>query len=154
VLDARDDPDLLVIARTDAIASAGEEEAIGRAVAFAEAGADVVFVEAPGTLELIERLPGAIPAPLLINVVEGGRTPQLGLDELGRLGYRIVLYANTALRLAALAVQEGLAQLRREGSSASLANRLLPWDERQRLVDLNGYRERAARYAGGGEVLT
>jgi 2-methylisocitrate lyase-like PEP mutase family enzyme len=146
VLDARSDPELLVIARTDAIASFGEEEAIERGVAYAEAGADVVFIEAPRTRELIERLPSAIRAPLLINVVEGGRTPQLSVAELGRLGYRIVLYANSALRLAARAVQEGLTVLRREGSSASLADRLLPWDERQRLVDLNGYRELAARY--------
>jgi 2-methylisocitrate lyase-like PEP mutase family enzyme len=149
VLDARGDPELLVIARTDALASAGEDEAVARGIAYAEAGADVVFVEAPRTRDLIERLPAAIPAPLLINVVEGGKTPQLSTDELGRLGYRIVLYANTALRLAALAVQQGLAVLRREGTSISLADRLLPWDERQRLVDLNGYRELAARYAQG-----
>jgi 2-methylisocitrate lyase-like PEP mutase family enzyme len=72
-------------------------------------------------------------------------------DELGRLGYRIVLYANTAMRPAARAMQEGLAVLRREGTSASPMDRPLLRDERQRLVDLNGYRELAARY--GEETL-
>jgi 2-methylisocitrate lyase-like PEP mutase family enzyme len=148
VLDARTDDELVVIARTDALASAGEQEAIERGIAYAEAGADVVFVEAPRTLEQLARLPAAIPAPLLVNIVEGGRTPQLTSAELGELGYRIVLFANTGLRLAARAVQDGLAILRREGSSASLVDRLLPWDERQRLVGLDDYRAMAHRYAG------
>jgi len=154
VLDARSDLDLLVIARTDALASAGEDEAIDRGTAYALAGADVVFVEAPRTRATLERLPGAIPAPLLVNIVEGGRTPQLSVAELGEMGYRIVLFANTGLRLAARAVQEGLAVLRREGSSASLADRLLPWDERQRLVRLATYRELARRYgSAAGQAL-
>ncbi|MEX2547987.1 MAG: isocitrate lyase/PEP mutase family protein [Chloroflexota bacterium] len=147
VLDARRDQDLVVIARTDALASLGVDEAIERGRAYAEAGADVVFVEAPPSREVLQRLPAEIPAPLLANVVEGGRTPELSAAELGALGYRIVLFANTALRLAARAVQEGLAVLRRDGTSGSLADRLLPWDERQRLVGLGEYRVLAERYA-------
>ena len=147
VLDARRDPDLVVIARTDALASLGIDEAIARGRAFADAGADVVFVEAPPSRAALERLPREITAPLLVNVVEGGRTPELAAADFGRLGYRVVLFANTALRLAALAVQQGLAELRREGSSRSLADRLLPWDERQRLVGLDDYRALADRYA-------
>jgi 2-methylisocitrate lyase-like PEP mutase family enzyme len=147
VLDARRDEDVVVIARTDAIGSLGVDEAIDRGRANAEAGADVVFVEAPPSRAVLERLPREIAAPLLVNVVEGGRTPQLSVAELGALGYRIVLFANTALRLAARAVREGLAELRASGSSAALLDRLLPWDERQRLVGLPEYRALADRYA-------
>lgn len=147
VLDARVNPDLIVIARTDAVASRGVDEAIERGQRYAEAGADVVFVEAPVDRATVERLPREIRAPLLVNVVEGGRTPPLSVSELRELGYRIVLFANTALRLAALAVQEGFAVLRRDGSSAALVDRLLEWDERQRLVGLDDYRALADRYA-------
>jgi 2-methylisocitrate lyase-like PEP mutase family enzyme len=97
---------------------------------------------------LLERLPRAIDVPLLVNVVEGGKTPTLSVAEFGALGYRVVLFANTALRAGALAIQEALAVLKLEGSSQSIVGRLLPWDERQRLVGLHDYRERAARYAG------
>jgi 2-methylisocitrate lyase-like PEP mutase family enzyme len=148
VLDARRDPDLLVIARTDALASLGEAEAIERGAAYAEAGADVVFVEAPRTLDQLERLPAAISAPLLINVVEGGRSPQLDLAAYGAMGYRIVLYANTALRAAASATRDTFEALRRDGTSAALTERILSWDDRQRLVGLPEYRRLAARYAG------
>jgi 2-methylisocitrate lyase-like PEP mutase family enzyme len=92
-------------------------------------------------------LPAEIGAPLLVNVVEGGRTPQLSVSELGALGYRIVLFANTALRLSAFAIQRGLAVLRRDGSSAALGDELLDWDERQRLVGLGDYLAAADRYA-------
>jgi 2-methylisocitrate lyase-like PEP mutase family enzyme len=147
VLDARTDARMIVIARTDAIASLGVDAAIERARAYAQAGADVVFVEAPPDVDTLRRLPAEIDAPLLVNVVEGGRTPELSVTELGELGYRIVLFANTALRLAAHAVGDGLAVLRREGSSRALADRLLSWDERQRLVGLDEYRALAQRYA-------
>jgi 2-methylisocitrate lyase-like PEP mutase family enzyme len=147
VLDARRDSNVVVIARTDAIASHGVDEAIDRGQRYADAGADVVFVEAPPDRATLERLPGDIRAPVLINVVEGGRTPELSVSELGALGYRVVLFANTALRLAAFAAQEGLAVLRRDGTSATLSGRLLDWDERQRLVGLGEHRALADRYA-------
>ncbi|MEO6350908.1 MAG: oxaloacetate decarboxylase [Candidatus Limnocylindrales bacterium] len=147
VLDARSDSDLVVIARTDSLASRGVDDAIERGHAFVDAGADVVFVEAPPSREILERLPTLIPAPLLANVVEGGRTPELSAAELGAAGYRIILFANTALRLAAHAIRDGLTVLRRDGTSRTLHDRLLPWDERQRLVGLDDYRALAERYA-------
>ena len=147
VLDARLDSNLVVIARTDAIASHGLDEAISRGRAYAAAGADVVFIEAPRNREELERLPREIEVPLLVNVVEGGKTPELSVAELGSLGYRIVLFANTALRLGVRAVQEGLAVLRADGSSRAVSDRLLPWDERQRLVGLADFRALAERYA-------
>lgn len=150
VLDARLDPSLVVIARTDAIQAGGVEEAIARGCAYAAAGADVIFVEAPPTRAVLEDLPRRISAPLLANMVEGGRTPLLDAGSLGHMGYRLVLFANTALRAGALAVREAFSVLRRDGASKAITARLLPWDERQRLVGLPQLEAMAERYAGSG----
>jgi 2-methylisocitrate lyase-like PEP mutase family enzyme len=147
VLDGRRDAATVVIARTDALAVDGAEAAIERANLYAELGADLVFVEAPPTRELLAELPHRIDAPLVVNMVEGGITPLLSLDELGALGYRVVLYANTALRASMFAIQSALATLRAEGSSRSLSDRLMSWDERQRLVGKPAIDELEARYA-------
>jgi 2-methylisocitrate lyase-like PEP mutase family enzyme len=147
VLDARRDPDLVVIARTDAIASGGLDDAVERARRYAAAGADLVFVEAPTTLEALRELPRLVGAPLLANMVEGGRTPLLDARALGALGYRMVLFANTALRAGTLAVREALTALHRDGGSAAVLDRLLPFPERQRLVGLPHYEALAERYA-------
>jgi 2-methylisocitrate lyase-like PEP mutase family enzyme len=147
VLDARRDPDLVVIARTDAFASGGLDDAVERGRAYAAAGADLVFVEAPTTLEALRELPRLVGAPLLANMVEGGRTPLLDAPALGAMGYRVVLFANTALRAGTLAVREALTALRRDGGSAAVLDRLLPFPERQRLVGLPHYQALAERYA-------
>lgn len=147
VLDARTDQSLVVIARTDAIRASGVEEAVERGCAYAQAGADVVFVEAPPSRAVLEDLPRRIRAPLLANMVEGGQTPLLDAGSLGRMGYRLVLFANTALRAGALAVREALGVLRRDGGSEAVLDRLLPWDERQRLVGLPQLEAMAERYA-------
>lgn len=136
VLDARSDESLVVVARTDARASDGLAAAVERALAFVEAGADVIFVEAPRTREEFAELPRRIPAPLLANMVEGGRSPLLTVAELGALGYCAVLFANTALRIAAAAVREALGDLRRTGDASALVDRMLSWEERQLLVGL------------------
>lgn len=146
VLDARRDAATVVIARTDAIASEGLDAAIERANAYAEAGADLVFVEAPRTRDELEALPRRVNAPLLVNMVEGGLTPLLDLDELAALGYRVVLYANTALRAGMLATQEALGRLRQDGGSAAFRERLVSWEERQRLVGTEELRGLEARY--------
>ena len=145
-LDARRGAGLVVIARTDAIAVEGFEAAVERACAYAEAGADLAFVEAPESLEQLAALPGRIPVPLVANVVEGGLTPPLGAAELGVLGYRVVLFANTALRAAALAVRDVLGELRQSGDSRGFSDRLLPWSERQALVGLPELEALEARY--------
>jgi 2-methylisocitrate lyase-like PEP mutase family enzyme len=147
VLDARRDADTVVIARTDAIAVEGAEQAIERANLYAELGADLVFVEAPPTRELLAELPRRIDAPLVANMVEGGLTPIHSLDELAAMGYRVVLYANTALRVGMLAVQSALGILRSEGSSRSLSERLISWEERQELVGKPDIDRLEARYA-------
>jgi methylisocitrate lyase len=136
---ARRDPDLVLIARTDARACEGYDQAVARARAYHAAGADLIFVEAPRTVDELRALPKDVRAPLLVNVVEGGKTPQLTAAEYEEMGFKVALFANTALRAAAKAVQDAMAALKREGSSASILDRLVPWPERQRLVDLDSY---------------
>ncbi len=136
---ARVDPDLVLIARTDSLATAGYDAAVARARAFAACGADVVFIEAPTDREQIATLPRAVGTPLVFNMTEGAKTPMFSARELQEFGYRIVIYPNTALRVAMHAVQEALAVLRSEESTASLLPRMASWQERQRIVRLNDY---------------
>src|SRR5262249_6816969 len=105
--------DLLVIARTDAIAPEGYEAALARAALYREAGADVTFVEAPTSLEEIADIPRRLPWPQLINIVIGGHTPELPNDKLKALGYAGVIYANVALQAALKGMQAALGELRR-----------------------------------------
>lgn len=148
---ARQDPDLVIVARTDARAVEGLDAAIARGRAYAAAGADVVFVEAPLTVEELRALPPAIPAPLLVNMVEGGKTPLLDAAELEAMGYRVVIFANTALRVAAKAVCDALGVLKAEGTTRSLLDRMIGWEERQRLVGLPGYQALDRQLAAAGE---
>jgi 2,3-dimethylmalate lyase len=112
-VEARRSPDLVVIARTDARAVEGLDAALDRAARYRDAGADVLFVEAPESEREVERVADAFPGtPLLFNGVEGGRTPSLELDRLRELGFRIVLFPLTALFAATRAVQEALAAIR------------------------------------------
>jgi methylisocitrate lyase len=145
--DARQDPALVIVARTDARGCEGLQRAIERGRSYAAAGADVIFVEAPESIQELQQIARAIPAPLLVNMVEGGKTPLRSAQELEALGYRIVLFANTAMRVAMKAVQEAMALLRAEGTSEPLLSRMLSWDERQRLVGLAAYEALGRRLA-------
>lgn len=147
-LDARRDPALVVIARTDAASAEGLDAAVERGQRFSEAGADLVFVEAPASVEELESLPRRISAPLVVNMVEGGRTPLLSATELGALGYRVVLFANTALRVGAFAIRDALTQLRSTGDARPLQDRMLSWADRQALVGLDEIERLEARYSG------
>ncbi|MGW0998742.1 isocitrate lyase/PEP mutase family protein [Streptomyces sp. NPDC002520] len=110
-LEARRDPDTVIIARTDARAPLGLEAAIERANQYARAGADVIFVEAPESLDEIERIAGSVEAPLLINMVQGGLTPDTAHDKLAALGYRIAIHPGALLAPYALHGLEALARL-------------------------------------------
>ncbi|MBO9357073.1 carboxyvinyl-carboxyphosphonate phosphorylmutase [Bordetella petrii] len=145
--DARKDPDFQIIARTDARAVEGFEGAIERAHKFAEAGADILFVEAMTTLEEIRKIPQLLNKPLLINIVVGGKTPTLTAQELGDMGYSLVLYANAALQGAVLGMQQALSTLKRDGKLDEDPALLAPFNERQRLVDKPLYDELEKRYA-------
>lgn len=110
-VDARRDPELLIMACTDAAAAHGFEAAVERAQRFAEAGADLLFVEAVTTAEEIRTLPRRLPRPQLMNMVIGGKTPIFHATELAELRYGIVLYANAALQGALAGMQKALNSL-------------------------------------------
>ncbi len=133
-VDARVDSDLVIVARTDAIAVHGFDDAIERAEAYIEAGADMTFVEAPRTAEQIAEIPKRLKVPQLINIVAGGLTPMLGLDELERMRYALVLYANAALQASIGGMQSVLGHLKAHGSLQGAENQLATFTERQRLV--------------------
>jgi 2-methylisocitrate lyase-like PEP mutase family enzyme len=133
-VDTRRDRDLLIIARTDAIAPEGFEAAIERAAAYHDAGADVTFVEAPTTMEQIADIPRRLPWPQLANIVLGGRTPELPNEKLKELGYAGVIYANVALQAAVKGMQAALGELRRKGHMGDATSMVADFSERQRLV--------------------
>ena len=145
-VDARSDPDLQIVARTDARAIEGIDAAIARAPAYVEAGADVTFVEAPLDRAEMRRISSEIKVPQIANMVFGGLTPALPQSELAKLGFGGVLYANAALQAALKSVGEVMAALRRDGSLASVAERLAGFEERQRAVDKPRYDELELRY--------
>ena len=114
--DARQDPNFLIVARTDARATRGFDEAIDRASAFVEDGADITFVEAPESMEEIRAIPERLNGiPQLVNLVVGGKTPIMDLAALDKMGFSLVLYANVALQGALLGMQNALSLLKTEG---------------------------------------
>lgn len=143
---ARTDPDLVIIARTDARRGEGLDEAVKRARAYSAAGADVIFVEALQTREELEQLPKLIDAPLLANMVEGGKTPLVSASELEAMGYRVALFANVALRVGFKAVWDAMRVLHQSGGTEGLLERILTWQERQDLVQLPQMEALEARF--------
>src|SRR5208282_223843 len=128
VRDALTDPDFIVIARTDAIAVEGYEAALARAAAYLEAGADMVFVEAPTTeREIARRLPGF----KLINMFHGGKTPLLPVSRLQEFGYHVVIIPSDTQRAAIKAMQRVLATIARDGSAAAMIDDMVSFKERE-----------------------
>jgi 2-methylisocitrate lyase-like PEP mutase family enzyme len=115
-LDARTDDDLLVIARTDARAPLGLDVAIERANRYAAAGADVIFVEAPQSIEEVERIARDVEAPLLINLVQGGLTPLESATRLRELGFAIAIHPSNPLGRAVFGMLEGMCELNGDGA--------------------------------------
>ena len=146
-VDAREDPNLLIMARTDAAAVHGMEAAIERGHRFIEAGADILFIEATESLADVERLPKLIAAPQLINIVIGGKTPVQSRETLASLGYALVLYANATLQGAVLGMQRALSTLRTNGRLDEDATLVAPFSERQRLVNKPLYDRLDREYA-------
>ncbi|MBX9835312.1 MAG: isocitrate lyase/PEP mutase family protein [Burkholderiaceae bacterium] len=133
-VDARHDENLLILARTDACAVQGFEAALERAQRFSEAGADILFVEAVTSAEHIRALPQRLAAPQLMNMVIGGKTPIFDTQELGALGYGLVLYANAALQGAVAGMQKALGVLRDTRRLDEDRALVVSFAERQRLV--------------------
>ncbi|WP_028606103.1 isocitrate lyase/PEP mutase family protein [Ottowia thiooxydans] len=133
-VDARRDSDLLIMARTDAAATHGFEAAIERAQIFAEAGADILFVEAVTKAEEVRALPQRLSKPQLMNMVIGGKTPIFNADQLAELGFGVVLYANAALQGAVVGMQNALTVLRDQKEVRESSGLVATFEERQRLV--------------------
>ncbi len=133
-VDARIDPDLMIIARTDAAATQGFEAAVDRARKFSEAGADILFVEAVTKPEEVRALTQKLDKPQLVNMVIGGLTPIFDADELGKMGFGIVLYANAALQGAVNGMQKTLTLLRDQKEVQESSGLVASFSERQRLV--------------------
>lgn len=146
-VDARVSGDFLIIARTDARAIEGLDAALERARAFAEAGADVTFVEAPTSVDELRRIASELPCPQIVNVVIGGKTPALPAAEFGEMGFGMVLYANAALQGAVRGMTNALAELQRRGELLEDPDLVATFAERQALVQKTAFDALDARYA-------
>jgi len=145
-VDARTDPDMMLLARTDARGVEGMDGAIERAHAYREAGADLLFIEAPRSVEELARIPREVPGIHLCNMVIGGKTPLLTREELGAMGYAIVAYANAALQASMLGMQLVLQHLNDVGSITGAEDKIMMFADRQKLLDGDFYKELAAKY--------
>jgi 2-methylisocitrate lyase-like PEP mutase family enzyme len=146
-VDARSDRDLAIMARTDAIAVNGFEDAIERAAAYIEAGADITFVEAPRSEEQLREIPRRLPVPQLVNIVAGGLTPMVEFDTLAKMGFTLILYANAALQASVAGMQKVLGHLHTNGSLDGVMPFLAGFEERQRLVSKPQYDALEKKYS-------
>lgn len=149
-VDARRDASTQIIARTDACAVDCFEAAIDRAQAYAEAGADILFVEALTDVEHLRETPRRLPKPHLVNIVFGGKTPEIPASELEGMGHRFILYANAALQAAVAGMQHVLSELHRSGSLSAVRDRIAGFAERQRLVRTDAFDAMRAIYEKDG----
>jgi 2-methylisocitrate lyase-like PEP mutase family enzyme len=147
VRDALTDPDFIVIARTDAIAVEGYEPALARAAAYLEAGADMVFVEAPTTEQQIADIAKRLPGYKLINMFHGGKTPLLAVPKLQEFGYHVVIIPSDTQRAAIRAMQRVLAAIARDGSAAAMIDDMASFKEREAIIGTDSYIARDKKYA-------
>jgi 2,3-dimethylmalate lyase len=147
---ARQDPDFVVIARTDAAAVHGLDEAVRRARAYAEAGADVLFVEAPTSEDAIASVASELKgvAPLVFNWAEGGRTPPLPLDRIAELGFALVLFPIGTLLAATAGMRSVLETIRRDGTPAAALPEVPTFGEFTDLIGLPEVQDLEQRFAG------
>ena len=143
---ARGGEDLVIIGRTDARAPLGLDEAIRRGRLYTEAGADIVFVEAPQSVGELEKIAASFDAPLFANMIEGGKTPFLSADALERIGFKMVVYPLSGLFAATRAVQEMAAHLRGTGSTAGYG-RMVSFAEFEEVIGVDRFRDIEARFA-------
>jgi 2-methylisocitrate lyase-like PEP mutase family enzyme len=144
--DARRDADLVIMARTDARADLGLNHALERAAAYVEAGADMIFVEAPQTVEELARVAEAVAVPAMANMVEGGKTPLVSVQSLQEMGFRMATFSGSAQKIAMKAMQELFHALRDSGSLDAVLPRIASLSERSELLELSKFYEMERRY--------
>lgn len=135
-IDAKRTRDFFIVARTDARQALGLNEAITRGIAFKKAGADAVFIEAPETKEEMLEIARSVPGPLVANMLERGVTPLMGPQELRDLGFDLVVWPLAPLYSVAKSLSEVYTTLRRDGTTVDILDRLMPFDEFNRIVGL------------------
>jgi 2,3-dimethylmalate lyase len=144
--DAREDPDFVVIARTDAIAVEGFDKALDRAKRYEQAGADVIFVEAPTSMEQLEAIPRAVSTPCLFNMAMSGKTPFLSVKEIDGLGFKLAIYPNLMLMAAIPAATNALQRLKTTGSIDGMENELTRFTDFFDLMGMPEVKELEERY--------
>ena len=145
-VDTRRDPDMVIIARSDARAVEGLQAAIDRVNAYLEAGADVGFVEAPQTVEELRTVGRSVNGPNLVNVFEGGKTPMLAASELAEMGFRLGIYPSQTHRAAIRAAQRVLAVLKEDGHVTRIEGDLATFQEREEAVGTAAWRALEEKY--------
>jgi carboxyvinyl-carboxyphosphonate phosphorylmutase len=146
-VDARASDDFIVVARTDALATAGLDEALRRLRLYADAGADVLFADGPTTVEQLAAIPAALERPAMANMVEGGKTPLRSAGELEQMGYKIVIFPNSLVRLFARQGAKLLAALRADGTTLGARDDMLTFDELNELLGTAEVLEAGRRFA-------
>ncbi len=146
-VEARGDTELVIVGRTDSRASLGIDEAINRGRAYSEAGADVVFIEAPKSVEELKEIAGAFDndVPLFANMVEGGKTPFLSSKELEELGYKIVVYPLAGLFSATKAIESCFAHLKENGTTEGYSD-MSNFKDFEEVIDTAKYREQESKF--------
>jgi 2,3-dimethylmalate lyase len=145
-VEARKSKDFIIVARTDARAPIGLDEAIERGKAYKKAGADIIFVEAPRSIEELKKVADEIDAPLVANMIEDGVTPTLPAQELLKLGYRIAVFPLSALYSATYAMREVLTELKKTGATKQTRKMMVTFKDFNRFVDLDRYMNLEKRY--------
>jgi methylisocitrate lyase len=145
-IEAKQNKDLFIVARTDSRQALGLQEAIKRGIAFKEAGADAVFIEAPESKEEMKEIARQVPGPLVANMLERGATPLMGPVELKDLGFELVVWPLAPLYSVARSLTEVYTTLRRDGSTLAMLDRLMPFDEFNEIVGLDDKYALDAKY--------
>jgi 2-methylisocitrate lyase-like PEP mutase family enzyme len=145
--DASLDPDMVLIARTDAMAVKGFDEALERAAAYKDAGADMIFVEAPTTVEMLRAIPQKIKSWQMANIVEGGKTPLVSNAELEAMGFNFVIYANAPLKAAVKGIKDILTHLKKEGTTDRAENLMITMRERNEITKLADWDALSSKYS-------
>ena len=145
-LDARSDKNFIIVARTDARATEGLENAIERGLYYKKVGADVIFVEAPKTIQEMKKIGSTIHAPLVANMIEGGATPLSSESKLFEMGFKIILYPLSVLFSNTYATLQILKELKKSGTTRKLNKKLVNFDQFNDLVELKKYRKLEKQY--------
>lgn len=146
-IEARKSKDFIIVARTDARAPLGLDEAIERGKAYKKAGADVIFVEAPKSVEELKKVAEEIDAPLVANMIEDGVTPNLPAQDLLKIGYRIAVFPLSAIYGATFAMREVLTELRKFGATKDTRKLMVTFKDFNQFMDLQKYMDLEKKYS-------